>query len=246
MSTINRLLETFPVGTAEERKKVKKLIQDLEEFFEYKLNKYEDALNHRDDPFSDEHIQSVYDVVKEWYEQYESTKLLDFEIFKKSIDDNKETIKKIKEYNRLETIDSFSTIEKEIRTLFGKLNLAVAKSKLVVFSMTMHLFLPDLLMPINRTHTLKFFKKPIPPYDKNETKEEHEEKEIKIYKYIFEQSREYSHKLTPPEDYLQLDGWSRNIPKLIDGLIISHMTPDDEKEKKKKKMKKRRERENKK
>ncbi|MDR1919801.1 MAG: hypothetical protein LBQ65_09185, partial [Tannerellaceae bacterium] len=108
-----------------------------------------------------------------------------------------------------------STIENEIDTLFKRLELVpIGKPKLVAFSMTMHCFLPNLLMPINRTHTLKFF------YGNTYLPADDEE-QIKIYKNIFEEIREFSTTLTPKEDYLKPNGWSRNVPKLIDGIIIS-------------------------
>jgi hypothetical protein len=227
MSTIgNKLLETFPVGTAEERKKVKKLRDEIEnnkKIFPFNRDNYAAAVKHRDDQFSGEHIQSVYDVVEEWYwNRFGSTKLVDIGRFKSSILANRETIQELGKY-RLEDLNGndVRTIEREIGTLFMGLTLVLGKSKLVACSMTMHLLLPDLLMPINRTHTLKFFDTPI-TNRQGESKTEHARREMSIYIYIFEQTQEYSLALKPKEDFLT-NGWSRNIPKFIDGLIIAYM-----------------------
>jgi hypothetical protein len=220
----NKLLETFPVETAEEREKVKKLRDYTERNFSFDLNNYAAAVKHRDDPFSDEHIQSVYVVFEEWYRnQFGNIELIDIGRFKKTINANKETIQELNKYI-LEDLngDDVRIIEREIGTLFMGLNLVPnSKSRLVACSMTMHLLLPKLLMPINITHTLKFFDKHI-TFRTGESKTEHARREKPIYIDIFEQTQEYSRVLKPKEEFLT-SGWSRNIPKFIDGLIIAHM-----------------------
>jgi hypothetical protein len=225
----NKLLETFPVGTAEERKEVKRLRDFIERNFKFDLNNYAAAVKHRDDPFSDEHIQSVYVVVKECYRnQFGNIELIDIGHFKRTINANKETIQELNKY-RLEDVNRYNvrTIENEIGNLYMGLNLAPnSKSRLVPCSMTMHLLLPDLLMPINITHTLKFFDKHITNRP-GESKTEHARRELKpIYIDIFEQTQEYSLALKPKEDFLT-SGWSRNIPKFIDGLIIAYTKTND-------------------
>jgi hypothetical protein len=217
----NTLLETLPA----DKEEIKKLIDYIERNFKFNLSNYAATVKHRDDPFSDEHIQSVYIVVKEWYRNpFGTIQLLDFGSFKASILANKETIQELKKY-RLEYLNSGDviTIEKGIAKLFKGLELVPVgkKSKLVVFSMTMHLLLPDLLMPINRTQTLKFFYDSmfVPVGD---------EGQIQIYIDIFEQMQEYSRTLTPKGEYLKPNGWSRNVPKLIDSLIIAYVKKEKE------------------
>jgi hypothetical protein len=218
----NKLLETLPV----EKGEIKKLIDYIEDErnFGYNLRRYINVVEYSGDRFSEPFIKLVYEILIEWGMNKLGAKLNDRKSFKDSIIENEEAIEAIQKLqgHKLETIDSFTTIEPEIRTLFENLKLVYGdRPKLVTFAKTMHFFVPNLLMPIDRKYTLSFV------YDtQHPTVPTNDEEQIQIYKAIFEETREYYSRILTKEDYLT-EGWSRNIPKLIDGLIIAYIKTND-------------------
>jgi hypothetical protein len=218
----NTLEGTLPKDK-EEIKKLRDYIEKNFKYnFKYNLCQYKNVLGYSGDKFSDEFIKLVYNMLKSWGMNQLGAKLNDFDSFKDSIIEPKnidaiQSLQKSRKYEFLEEIDSFNTIKDEIRTLFDGLKLVDGdKPKLVTFAKTMHFFVPNLLMPIDRKYILDFFYN-----DQSIPKDDDEQ--IKIYEDIFEEIRKYSRKLTPKENYLKPNGWSRNMPKLIDNIIIAYM-----------------------
>jgi len=163
--------------------------------------------------FSDEFIELVYTTLTAWNMNQRAAKLAKFDLFKQSIFDNKDTIQSLEKY-RIEELDTIDIIEKPIRSLFDKLNLVETKSKLVTFSKTLHFFLPNLLMPIDRAYTLCFFY--------NYYREGDFDEQIRIYLDIFDQFRLFARKHIDNNAFKERDKrWNKNLPKMIDNIIIA-------------------------
>jgi len=170
-----------------------------------------------EEKFKNEFVELVYTTLIAWNMNQRAAKLSGFEeAFKKSLFENKEKIQSLEKY-RLEELDSIEPLEKSIIDLFENLNLVdEGKPKLVTFSKTLHFFLPNLLMPIDRAYTILFF------YNRyNFTKNE----QIKIYLDVFEQFRQFAKEYGNSDvfkDYSKR--WNKNIPKMIDNIIIAHIS----------------------
>jgi len=169
-----------------------------------------------EDKFSDEFVELVYTTLIAWNMNQRAAKLSDFDLFKESLFENKDTIHQMEKY-RIEELESIVPIEKPIRLLFEKLNLvAVRKPKLVTFSKTLHFFLPDLLMPIDRTYTLLFFYNHYNIADNDE--------QIQKYLYVLEQFRQFAKKHRDDKAFKECDKrLIKNIPKMIDNIIIGYI-----------------------
>jgi hypothetical protein len=194
--------------------------------FGYDPKQYVNVVEYSGDKFSNEFIKSVYKILISWGMNSQGAKLSDFTDFKESIISNKETIQKLQGY-RLEEIDSFGIIEEDIKSLFENLNLVKTNSKFVTFAKTMHFFVPNLLMPMDGKYTVTFFYGNASALYYGSV-HNRDEKHRQMYKYIFEDTRKYARKLMSKGDFLN-DGWSRNVPKLIDSLIIAYVKKKNEK-----------------
>jgi hypothetical protein len=208
---------------------IQKLIQHLEDTFEYDIYSYRKILEfNKGEQFSEPFVfpNLIYDILIEWGMNDRGAELSERNTFIASIIKNEKIIRRLQGYGYiLEDIDDKKrkTIEKEIDILFKELDLVATDAKLLTFSMTMHFFLPNLLMPMNRAHTLNFF------YGESYRNRSFSyNRQINIYKEICREFQDYAPTLTPKENYIRNDyrSWSRNMPKLIDGIIIAYMTPN--------------------
>lgn len=168
-----------------------------------------------DEKFSDKFIELVYTTLISWNMNQRGAKLSNYDVFKNSILQNQKTIRLLRDY-RIESFHQYEFIIERLKTLFKNLQLVDHdKPKLVTFSKTMHFFLPHLLMPIDRSYTLQFFYR-------NTNFEKVHEVQIKIYLEIFDQVYQFAtrHDFSSYVD----NKWNRNIPKIIDNIIIAYVT----------------------
>jgi len=164
--------------------------------------------------FSDKFIELTYTTLIAWNMNQRGAKLNDFNIFKKSLLDNKSIIQSLEKY-RIEDPLNIDTLTHSMKSLFMNLQLvAINKPKLVTFSKTLHYFLPDLLMPIDRSYTIMFF------YCSTNFQKK-DDIQFEIYMDIF---REFRQLATKYDFNIHKDnGWNRNIPKIIDNIIIAYI-----------------------
>ena len=163
--------------------------------------------------FTYDFIELVYTTLIAWNMNQRGAKLSEFNVFKDSLIEHRQLIQSLEKY-RIENLDSIDELKGAIELLFENLNLvAEGKPQLVTFSKTLHYFLPDLLMPIDRAYTLMFFYKNT-NFDKN--------KQVQIYCDIFEQFRLFAKKhINYFDKYNNL--WNINIPKMTDNIIIAYV-----------------------
>ncbi len=164
--------------------------------------------------FSDEFIELVYVTLSAWNMNSRGAKLNDIKVFKTSIIQSKAFFDKI----RNETISNLSnnkSVEKYLFELFQNIKLVyLNKPPLVTFSKTMHFFLPELIVPIDREYTLNYFYGNI-----NVPKEK--EKQFKMFIDIESMYSDYAneHNL---EIYID-NIWNRSIPKVLDNMVIGYL-----------------------
>ena len=157
----------------------------------------------------------VYDMLVAFQMNSRRAELSDLKDFKKAIKKCADTIQslaKIKLEKVRETDDSF---KETIGFLFDNLcGLTKTDASLVTTSKTLHFLLPDLFMPIDRRYTLQFFYGYSP------------ENEKQCFLQVFEQFRQYAqkHHETLKAQVDKNSHWNRNIPKVIDNIIIAFVT----------------------
>ena len=165
--------------------------------------------------FEDNFIELVYVTLSAWNMNSRGAKLSDFQKFKNSIRINKNLILNLSRYklNNISEKDFDVTI-KTCELLFESLNLvATDKPRLVTFSKTLHFLLPDLIVPIDRTYTLKFF------YN-NTNFIKDLPNQFKKFSEIFTECSKFAFK-AKLESRIDTN-WNQNIPKVIDNLIIGY------------------------
>ena len=212
---------------------MKKLINTLEEFNQTKVIKnslqvtklkyrpldpgsylYDLILKYKyKNKFTEDFIKLVYVTLSAWNMNSRGAKLNDYKVFKSSIIKNKKYFdilqkEKIHHLNREQNIEALSMLFNKIRLVY------LDKPPLVTFSKTMHFFLPDLIVPIDRKYTLNYFYKNITIPKDND----------KQFKMFIEIQEEYSlfaneHDLSKYIDSI----WNRNIPKIMDNMVIGYL-----------------------
>lgn len=177
--------------------------------------------------FSEEYLELVYTTLIAWNMNGRGAKLNDFELFKKSIKENKSKIDLLKEY-RLESLknEDRKKVLEIIKILFRELDLVgkswtgkKIKSKLVTFSKTLHFLLPNLIVPIDRRYTMNFFYGNI-NIPTNQDIKRNNEKQIEVFNELYEKFCEIA-KIYELKQFKD-NKWNLNIPKIIDNSIIGY------------------------
>ena len=151
-------------------------------------------------------------------------RLVSFEEFRKSIIDNLEHLQNLCKYklHKLKSGELRQTKDR-LGSLFENLKVMKTEARLVGVSKALHHLLPDLVMPIDRKHTLKFFYG-CTNYNK--------EKEKQIFLQIFDASHKICEKLNLNErDLNPKRDWDTSIPKLIDNAIIGFVAKENKRRK---------------
>lgn len=151
-------------------------------------------------------------------------KMNDFDNFKNCILENKSKFIELEELN-LNEVELDSELTDKINSLYLGLGpLMKSSSKLVATSKVLHFFLPHLFCPMDRSYTMKFFKKYIPVI-KNDKDQKNILKELKIFDDVFKRTNYIARKVNC-EDFMDI-GFSPTIPKVIDNAIVACVKMND-------------------
>lgn len=161
--------------------------------------------------FDDEYIKLVYVTLKAWNMNSRGAKLHDYKDFSESLQMNKN------KFDRLQSIkiEDFDKIDINLLSdLFNDLKLSKTKSLLVTFAKTLHFFLPNLIVPIDRKFTLAFFDK------ENQWTFRSAKQQFSVFCNIESAFSKFiaTHDLSAYKDC----EWNQNVPKIMDNLIIGH------------------------
>ena len=214
----NRLAETFL--TPGNKKRIPVLLEGIKNYRPYDPGQYlyNIALGFSPkEKFTPKFIEVVYTTLIAWNMHQRGARLSEFNAFSNCLIQNETAIRSLEGY-RMEKVKDASDVICELRNLFDNLELvADDRPRLVTFSKTMHFFLPNLLMPLDRRYTLKYFynNHTIPTGPKGN------DKQFIMYGDVFQQFIE----LSQAYDFEKhKEGrWNRNVPKIIDNLLISYI-----------------------
>ena len=160
----------------------------------------------------DRFVELIYATLVAWDMDSREAKMKYFDEFKSSILENKERFIQLSSY-RLESLSGMTLGEVRMRLgqIYDNLHVMLSSAKLVSNSKVMHFILPDLVMPMDRKHTLTYFF--------GNTNESNG-----LFLKIFG----FSHEIAKKTDLRQfLDGeWNLSVPKVIDNAIICKANPE--------------------
>lgn len=160
---------------------------------------------------SDRFAELIYATLVSWDMNSRGAKMKYFDDFKSSILRNKDLFNRLSDLKLSEIPEpEFEEIKKIIEEIYDNLNLMKTKGKLVSNSKVMHFILPDLVMPMDRQNTLRFFFE-----NTNESKNK--------FLDIFECTYQIAKKVDL--DRFLDQKWNLSITKIIDNVIISFMSP---------------------
>jgi hypothetical protein len=156
-------------------------------------------------------IELIYATLCSWNMNQRGAKLAPYKDFKNSSFLLWPQIESLKNVH-ITDMNNESKINLKELFIKAKVTSSEKKSILVTNSKFLHFFLPNLVIPIDRTYTMKFYKTSIPSTF---------EKQAELFINIQNDASNFS-KAYNLNGYLN-DKMNRNIPKLIDNLIISHI-----------------------
>ncbi len=140
-----------------------------------------------------------------------TAKMSDFALFRQSILDNKEELMKLSSYELQQLTDAeYRETIRGISKIFDALQIMDSDAKLVGNSKALHHLLPDLLVPIDRTHTLRFFF--------NNTNITYDEKNL--FLQLFDRFKEIAKDIDVSK--VPLNGFNTSVPKIIDNAIMGY------------------------
>jgi len=140
-------------------------------------------------------------------------KMKDFRHFRKSIEENADVICALSKYKLQSKNLGLDKLEKNLRQLFFGIDVMASGSRFVSSSKIMHFLLPELVPPMDRQYTLKFFNKKI--YG-------NKEKEFGVFLHILGQFHDIASNLGLKKSDCSDVDFVYTIPKLIDNAIVGY------------------------
>lgn len=166
-----------------------------------------------DDKFTRDFIELVYVTLAAWNMNSRGARLSDFKTFSSSLITQRTVMEKLGSF-KLGSLEK-PEIQETLKKLFFDLVLVdQGKPPLVTFSKTLHFFFPELIGPIDRTYTLRFF------YGHTNIPSSLDAQ----YRRFIDIELEFARfagtvSLAGYKDLV----WNTNVPKIIDNAIIGWM-----------------------
>jgi hypothetical protein len=226
----------------------KELIKNLQKYYDKSKDLYKDfggpsvyfhikAINEQRRKFlSDRHIELIYATLTSWGLHRMGrtmTKLVEYSKFKDSILSQKDKFKKLKNL-KIEkcNFDEYVKLFNEINDIYKNLKVSKSKSTVVGHSKTLSHILPDLIPPIDRQYTIRFFEYNKSDFfirDKNYRQiylPEDKERQFALFKeyackvkMLFDMCYKENKRLFK----LKKDTFNTSFPKIMDNLIITYI-----------------------
>lgn len=173
---------------------------------------------------STNHLEMIYATLTAWgmHRMGETkTKIIEFDAFCKSIQKNENELLSLKEL-RIENLQEkeFTELIKRLNNICFSLKVSVSNSKLVGNSKTLAHILPNLVPPIDRQYTIRFFR----CEDLNKTPPNFSPDEEKTYfNYILKKSYLLINSIKSDKRINIDNNFNSSYPKIFDNLIVSYI-----------------------
>lgn len=184
------------------------------------LKEYEDnkVINVKKNSYEDNFIELLWATLDAWNMNSRGAQLVDINDFKTNLNNCANDIESLKKYSiedLSEKNDKAEKIFNQLKNLFENLKLTNTKTKLVTFSKTMHFLLPNLIVPIDRKYTLKFFELNI---NINNAKYE-----FSLFKNIESAFGVFASEVNLDDFVNNKSQWCKYKTKIIDNIIIGYV-----------------------
>jgi hypothetical protein len=174
---------------------------------------YRQILQSDKDKYGHEFIELVYATLSAWNMNSRGARLNDFDLFEKTIKENKRSLKYFTDKSIKDIVNN--DIQNRLKKLFFELKLVGEnKPPLVTFSKFLHFYFPELIVPIDRTYTCRYF------YN-NTSIPQTLDGQFKNFIQIEEKFSEFSQK-HDLKKYLTKT-WALCETKVMDNMIIGHI-----------------------
>ncbi len=181
---------------------------------------------------SDTHIENIYATLVAWGMHRmgdTSTKMVDFDVFKNSIINQKDILITLKDYKINDLNLDRNVLIEQLKSICFSFQVSISNSKIVGNSKTLAHILPDLVPPIDRQYTIRFFTNE--PRSAENTKGLF--KNLSDFKNIDEEKKYFDHILIKTFDFVNhiftdknviLDGnFNTSYPKIFDNFIMTYV-----------------------
>ena len=110
------------------------------------------------DLFSPTNTEKVWNTLVQWNMNARGAKLQKEEIFTESLNENKSIMDQLCDYKLLDFLDNtkVKTIKGLMKQLYRKIKLSKS-NQFVTIAKTLHFFMPQLFIPVDRTYTINYF-----------------------------------------------------------------------------------------
>ena len=168
---------------------------------------------------SDKHLEMIYATLAAWGMHRMGkthTKMVSFEIFKKSVYSVKADLEKLRHVS-LEDHEAVSDqLLSELTDICFRLQVSVSKSRVVGNSKALAHILPALAPPIDRQYTIRFF------CDKLQNFQDIEE-ERRLYAHILRKCHEFCLIIRKDPTILIDSQFNSSLPKIFDNLVMVYL-----------------------
>lgn len=186
---------------------------------------------------SSRHIELIYATLTSWGMHRmgnKNSQLCDFKVFKESIINKKELYNYLNKFNigRINNNSLDKLLTNEIKDVFYNLKVSNAKNSFIVAkSKALHHLLPDLILPIDRQYTVRFFTKNKSKWTNKDGKLKQislpnsQEKQYELFKEIVKKSMEFvqNYRFKKIKYLKDSNSFNSSHLKIMDNLIIEYI-----------------------
>ncbi len=168
---------------------------------------------------SDRHVEMIYATLASWGMHRmgkTKTKMVSYETFKDSILKMQPRLLAIKKLDLRDFEEEPTDLLNEITEICFKLNVSISNSKIVGSSKTLAHIIPNLVPPVDREYTIRFFSEAL--YDFSGLEEQK-----KFYRHVLKQCHSFVRKLDYNDMALIDDKFNSSAPKMFDNLIMLYL-----------------------
>ena len=171
------------------------------------------------------HLEMIYATLASWGMHRMGktyTKLVDYCDFKNTILSHKKELTELK-YVHIEdlTVENLKEIIIKLKQICFEMKVSISNSKIVGNSKTLAHILPNLVPPIDRQYTIRFFKCIELRKNVGDFKGENEEKEY--FEYIMEKAYDFIVQIKSCDKIIIDNKFNTSYPKIFDNIIVAYI-----------------------